>query len=85
MFAPEGICRTILGYEYTIDTGKNKSVCCRPPNYGPNEKLIIMQHIKVLLENKWIRECHGGAYGSPIVLAPKPHQEQVLHIKYFFG
>ena len=82
-FAPEGISRHILGYEYSIDTGTAPATCCRPPNYGPNESAIIMKHIKVLLANKWIREYPGGAYGAPIVLAPKPHQEDVEDITDF--
>ena len=41
VFAPEGICRTIIGYEFKIDTGTSASVCCRPPSYGPNESKVI--------------------------------------------
>ena len=82
-FAPEGISRHILGYMFTIDTGTSPSTCCRPPNYGPNEGEIIMRHIKVLLANLWIRECSGGSYGAPIVLAPKPHQEDIDDISDF--
>ena len=42
-----------------------------------------MTHIKVLLHNKWIVECKSGAYGAPIVLAPKPHQEDIDDINDF--
>ena len=41
-----------------------------------------MKQLSALLDNKWIREC-GGAWGSQIVLAAKPHQEHVLDIKEF--
>ena len=82
-FAPEGISRYILGYMFTIDAGTSPSTCCKPPNYRPNEWEIIMKHIKAVLTNKWLRECSGGAYGAPIVLAPKPHQEDVENISDF--
>ena len=42
-----------------------------------------MKHVKTLLHNEWIRECPTGAYGAPIVLAPKPHQEDVENIDDF--
>ena len=83
VFAPEGICRPILGYQFKIDTGTNKGVCCRPPSYGHYESKIIMDHIKVLFDNNWIRECSSGPFGAPIVLAPKPHQENVDKIEEF--
>ena len=42
-----------------------------------------MKHVKILLDNTWIRECIIGPYGVSIVLAPKPHQEEVTNIKNF--
>ena len=41
-----------------------------------------MEHIESLLHNDWIERC-GGAWGSMIVLAPKPHQEEVTDINKF--
>ena len=41
-FCVKGVCRTILGYEFVIDTGAAPPVCCREPTYGPHEKSIIM-------------------------------------------
>ena len=76
-FAEEGIKRPILGFEFAIDTGKHTPVCCKKPRYGPHESKIIMKQIKVLLANEWIKPCPQGGWGSPIVLAPKPHQEHV--------
>ena len=35
--------RTILQYEFGIDTGVSKPVCCRKPSYGPYESRIIME------------------------------------------
>ena len=81
-FCEEGARRTILGYEFAVDTGDAKPVCCKKPNYGPYESEIIMKSIRALLGNDWIELCFG-AWGSSIVLAAKPHQEHVLDIKDF--
>lgn len=37
---------------------------------------IIMKQIVDLLKNNWILEC-GGLWGSIILLATKPHQEEI--------
>ena len=34
-FWKEGASRTFLGYEFGIDTGDSKPVCCKKPAYGP--------------------------------------------------
>ena len=73
--------KPILHFEFAIGTGTGGSppVCCRKPHYGPHESKIIMTQIQVLLDNGWIRLCKG-AWGSSIVFAAKPHQEQVTNI-----
>ena len=81
-FIKEGAKRPILGYEFGIDTGGAKPVCCRKPSYGPYESKIIMEQTAQLLENGWIERC-GGPWGSMIVLAQKPHQEEVIKIEDF--
>ena len=81
-FCEKGCHRTIIGYEFSIDTGDHTPVCCRKPSYGFHESKIIMEQIKALLANKWIRKC-GGPWGSLIVLAAKPHQEHVIDIDDF--
>ena len=81
-FAKEGAKRPILGYEFGIDTGGAKPMCCRKPSYGPYESKIILTQIAQLLSNKWIEPC-GGPWGSMIVLAQKPHQESITNIDDF--
>ena len=81
-FAKSGAKRTILGYEFGIDTGGATPVCCRQPSYGPYESRIIMKQVEQLLHNEWIEEC-GGPWGSMIVLAQKPHQEHITDINEF--
>ena len=39
-----------------------------------------MEHLRTLLHNRWAKEIQGSAWGFPIVLAPKPHQEHVSNI-----
>ena len=74
----------MLDYEFSIDTGASPLVCCKKPYYGHHEDPIIMKQVTDLLANDWIREC-GGAWGSQIVLAAKPHQEKIVNIKISYG
>ena len=57
-------------------------MCCKKPHYGPQESKIINEHIKVLKENDWVEHYKGG-WGSPIVIALKPHQESIEDIDDF--
>lgn len=79
-FAEEGIKWPILGFEFGIDTGQHTPVCCKKPRYGPHERVIILKQVKVLKHNEWIEKCASGGWGSPLVLAPKPHQEHVTDV-----
>jgi hypothetical protein len=82
VFYKAGACKTVLGFEFAIDTGRSQPVCCRKPSYGPHESKIILAQQKALLANGWIRKCYGP-WGSLVVLAPKPHQEDVTNIVDF--
>ena len=75
-FCKRGARRPILVYDFLIDTGSAKLVCCRKPRYGPYESKTILQQIKALFENDWIERCEGP-WESSIVLAAKPHQEHI--------
>ena len=57
--------------------GNHLPVCCMKPCYCPHEGRIILKQVKVLLAEGLIEQCATGGWGSPIVLAPKPHQEHV--------
>lgn len=81
-FFEAGTRRPILGFEFCIDTGGAAPICCRQPCYGPHESKIIQQQVDALLADGLIRECKGP-WGSSIVLAPKPHQEDVMDISKF--
>jgi len=56
-FCKEGAKQTINGYEFGIDTGNVKPVCCRKPSYGPYEAEIIMTFVRQLINNIRIRRC----------------------------
>ena len=81
-FVTVGAKRTILGYEFGIDTAGAKPVCCRKPLYGHYESKVILEQVRQLLINGWIEKC-GGPWGSMIVLAQKPHQEHITNISDF--
>lgn len=81
-FDTAGCKRTIIGFVFRVDTGDAPPVCCRKQAYGYFESKIILKQINDLLHNNWIRRC-GGPWGSRIVLAPKPHQEECISIDEF--
>ena len=83
IFAPEGIKRYMHGFEFAIDTGSHTPICCKKPTYGQNESKIILKAMDELKKLGWITKCSTGGWASPIVLAPKPHQEHVDTIKDF--
>ena len=78
-FCKEGSRRTILGYEFGIDTGDSKPVFCKKPAYGPCESKIIMYQVQKILANGWTKLCKGP-WGSLVVLVDKPNQENVTNI-----
>ena len=82
VFYEAGVSKTVLGFEFAIDTGGSQPGCCRKPSYGPHESKIILEQQNVLLANGWIRKCYGP-WGSLIILAPKPHQEDITNIDDF--
>ena len=82
-FIAEGVNRPILGWEFHIDTGTSPPVACRQNRYGIHESKIIMTQVQGLFSNGWIKECSQGGWCSVIVLAPKPHQEDVKDIDDF--
>ena len=83
VFAKDGLRQPMLGYEFCIDTGTHTPVCCKKPSYGPTESKIIMDNIKILQTWNFVYHCIEGGWGSPIALAPKPHQEYVINIDDF--
>jgi len=72
----------IIGYQFALDTGNSKPVCCRKPAYGPYKAEIIMTFVRQLLANLWINRCKGP-WGSQIISAQKPHQEHITSIDDF--
>jgi hypothetical protein len=83
VFAQEGMQNHIRGFEFNIDTGKVKPICCKQPQYGPHESRVIVALVEKL-EKKGIIEDDEGPWGSPIVLASKPDQAHVHWTKFVF-
>jgi hypothetical protein len=73
----------IKGYECVIDTGDSKPTVARNIRYGIHETPIMQRAIESLLSNDQIEIDDDSSWLSRIVLAPKPHQEEVLEISDF--
>ena len=81
VFCEQGLRRPIHGFSFQIDTGDAKLVCCKHHWYGPHELKVIDKLVDKLQENGLI-EDDDGPWGAIIVLAAKPHQEEVPWDKY---
>ena len=80
-FAEVGIKRSILRFEFAINTEKHTPVCCKKSRYGQHESLFYLKQVKVFLDEGLIEKYATGRWGFPIVLAPKPHHEYVNIVK----
>ena len=69
----------MIDFEFCIDTGDSKHVCCRYPSYRIHERKIMDKYIQILGANDWICDCEGP-WGSLILLVLKPHQETCTNI-----
>ena len=81
-FCEEGASRSMFDFEFYICTGDFKHVCYRQPSYGIHERKIMDKYIHILETNNWICDFEGP-WGTPILLAPKPHQEECTDINNF--
>ena len=81
VFDPAGALRTMRGYQFSVDTGAHKPVCCKPPRCGPHES-EVMNKLLVDLEGAGVIEDDDGPYGAMIVLAAKPNQGHVHWTEY---
>ncbi len=83
VFAQEGMQNHIRGFQFNIDTGQVKPICCKQPQYGPHENRVITA-LAEQLEKKGIIEDDHGPWGSPVVLASKPDQAHVHWSDFVF-
>ena len=72
----------MLDFEFCIDTSNSPPVCSRQPVYGFHESKIMTQFKADLEANKLIRN-YEGPWGSLLLLAAKPHQENFTNISAF--
>ena len=82
LFCEEGASRTMFDFEFCIDTGDSKPVCCHQFSSIINERKIMDKHIHILETNDWICDCEGP-WGSLILLTPKSYQEGCTDINDF--
>ena len=79
-FAESNVKIHIHGYECVSDTGDSKPTVARNIRYGIHETPIMQRAIESLLTNDQVEIDDDSSWLSRIVLAPKPHQEEVLFI-----
>jgi len=76
VFAERGLCHAIRGFQFHVDTGEAKPISCRRPRYGPFEASVILRLCQKLKDNNMV-DTDTGPWGSLIVLAAKPGQEDI--------
>jgi hypothetical protein len=83
VFDRRGISKSIRGFEFNIDTGAMKPICCQLPRYGTHESAVILKLADQLEKNGFI-EDDEGPWGALVVLAGKPNQEHLPWWDYVF-
>ena len=56
VFTKEGMQNHIRGFEFNIDTGKVKPICCKHPQYGPHESRVITVLVEQLEKKNIIED-----------------------------
>ena len=75
VFAQEGLKNPILGFQFVVDTGASKPICCRLPRYGLYEAPVIKRICDGLKHNGIVEE-DTGPWGAMVVLAAKAMPQQ---------
>ena len=81
-FCEQGADGPMIDFDFCLDTGDSKPVCCRQSSHGIHERKIMNTHIQILEDNVWICDCEGD-WGSLLILASKSHQEGCTDINDF--
>ena len=81
VFTSAGLRSPIRGYTFEIDTSDSPPVCCKTPRYGYHETQV-MDTILGSLEKNGLIEQDTGPWGALVVLAAKPHQDDVPWAEY---
>ena len=66
-----------------IDTGDSPPTNVKKIYYGIFETLIMQKTINMLMSYNFITQDYERSFNSNIVLAPKPHQEEVENIENY--
>ena len=81
VFCEDGFRWPIRGFSFQIDTGSHSPICCKPPRCGPHESEAMRKLVERLDENGAVEE-DDGPWGPLVVLAAKPHQQNVPWHEY---
>ena len=83
VFSKAGVVTPVKDYVCDIDTGAAKPICCRNPSFGPLETPVMERAIARLLKLGHIRPIIDSQWLSKPLLAPKPHQKNIILIDNF--
>ena len=73
VFSEEGLRKHIRGFQFTVNTGNARPVCCKLPRYGQHEARVMRDLLAKLARNNMVEDI-DSPWGSMIVLASKPNQ-----------
>jgi hypothetical protein len=82
-FAQEGMQNHIRGFQFNINAGQAKPICCKQPQHGPHESQVIAALAEQLQKKGMIDNDHGP-WGSPVTLASKSDQAYAHWSKFTF-
>ncbi len=78
-----GVFDPVMNYKCVINTRNTHPIGVKKIMYGPKEIPIMHKAMADLKKVGHIHQIHNGRWLINAVLAPKPHQEHVRHIKDF--
>ena len=76
VFCEDGLRRPIQVFKFHIDTGNHQPIFCKPARYGPHESAVMQKLAERPDENGMVEEDYG-TWGALVIIAEKPHQENV--------
>jgi hypothetical protein len=83
VFDERGVFVPVKNYECVIDTGNARPIAVKKILYDERETVIMRRCISALAKVGHIRQITDGRWLFKALLAAKPHQDHVRHIKDF--
>jgi hypothetical protein len=83
VFAPERMQNHIRGFQFNIDVGKVKPICCKQPQHRPHKSRVVAA-LADQLQKKVTIDNDTGPWGSPVTLVLKNNQAHVHWSEFVF-